>query len=380
MYVNSKFTDKKEVTYQDYNDYVFRSPSGKTPYGNTVWSGLASNKYLTHGNLINTDGKGNSVGFHKVSGATHDSMETNRLVPAVWHTAINPYVILSGYTKGGGILTIYNDNLDPNVQFQYISHWQFKFRDGAQYRCDVLSGYLSGAIGDTIDLTEIDTDSANWYSGNTSVSLSKVSAHGDLSSVTYTGYDITKDSTHGTAVTSYEVTEESASIWVKRGVKDKWYRASEGTPIVFGNAGITTTDILNFNASGQSKYDFHIFVSFEPDITLWMAEPETFSFFWTWEVVFNTPPSISHQIQLRLKNTNVTGGTIYYTTETVTVSATTSGFVTKKIPKRYSGHTFTLDCLSEIIDDGAYTIASTAATFTTLTTAFTTTTLYLNKT
>ena len=96
MYVNSKFTDNREVTYQDYKDYVFLQPSGKTPYGSTVWRGLASNKYLTHGDLTNTDGNGKSVGFHEVSGATHSGMTSNRLVPAVWHTAINPYVIIGG--------------------------------------------------------------------------------------------------------------------------------------------------------------------------------------------------------------------------------------------------------------------------------------------
>lgn len=198
MYVNSKFTDKKEVTYQDYNDYVFRSPSGKTPYGNTVWAGLASNKYLTHGNLINTDGKNNSVGFHTVSGATHDSMETNRLVPAVWHTAINPYVNLtgSGFTMGGGTLSIYNNSLGEAVKFQYISHWQFKFRDGSQYKCDVFSGNLFGEQG-TMNLDQFDLNNrrsyAKWYAGSMEVNFSQVSDHGDLSSVTYTGYDITKD-------------------------------------------------------------------------------------------------------------------------------------------------------------------------------------------
>ena len=208
MYVNSKFTDNREVTCQDYNEYVFRPPSGKTPYGSTVWKGLASNKYLTHGNLTNTDGKNNSVGFHTVSGATHNSMESNRLVPAVWHTAINPYVILSGYTMGGGTLTVHNGNLDDSIHFEYISHWQFKFRDGAQYRCDVFSGYLFGSEDEEIDLSIFDEQNgrshANWYTGNTSVTLSQVSAHGDLSSVTYNGYDISMASDKKDMVEKYE--------------------------------------------------------------------------------------------------------------------------------------------------------------------------------
>lgn len=380
MYVNSKFTDNREVTYQDYKDYVFLQPSGKTPYGKTVWSGLASNKYLTHGDLTNTDGNGKSVGFHEVSGATHSGMASNRLVPAVWHTAINPYVIIGGlgYTMGGGTLSIYNDGLGEEVNFQYISHWQFKFRDGSQYKCDVFSGSLYGGTG-TMDLEEFDLDNGYsqvfWYSGNTQVDLSRVSAHGDLSSVTYTGYDITKDSTHGTAVTRYEVASVSARIRVNRGNGQTWYSAvSENNPVVFGNAGITTTDILNFNASGYSKYDFKIFVSFEPVIKLWMVPPETFDFWWRWNINFDTPPFANRQVEMLLRDT---AHTISYAIEVATVTASTSGDVTKKIPKKYLNKPFVLDCVSEII--GQYSIASTAATPTTLTTAGTTTTLTLAK-
>lgn len=384
MYVNSKFTDKKEVTYQDYNDYVFRAPSGKTPYGNTVWSGLASNKYLTHGNLTNTDGENNSVGFHKVSGATHNGMESNRLVPAVWHTAINPYVILSGYTMGGGTLTVHNGNLVDSIHFEYISHWQFKFRDGAQYRCDVSSGYLFGSEDEEIDLSIFDKQNgrsyANWYSGNTSVTLSQVSAHGDLSSVTYTGYDISMASDKKDMVEKYEVLDDSSTyIWVKRGNRGKWHAIGEGTPLVFGSAGITTTDILNFNASGQSKYDFHIFVSFEPIIEVTMANNSTFPFWWNCYIRYSSAPHPNHStIQFRLENPDNSGVT--YATEVIPTSATTSSTinvtVTKQIPTIYLNREFKFNWLGAITGYAA----STAVTNTTLTTAGTITTLYLNKT
>ena len=388
MYVNSKFTDNREVTYQDYKDYVFRSPSGKTPYGSTVWSGLASNKYLTHGNLTNTDGKGNSVGFHKVSGATHDSMETNRLVPAVWHTAINPYVNIGGlgYTMGGGTLSIYNNSLGEAVNFQYISHWQFKFRDGSQYKCDVFSGSLYGGQG-TMSLEEFDLDNGYsqvfWYSGNTQVDLSQVSAHGDLSSVTYTGYDITKDSTHGTAVTRYEVTSVSARIRVNRGKGQTWYSAvTANNPVVFGNAGITANDILNFNASGYSKYDFNIFVSFEPVIKLWMVESPDFWMRWDWKVVLSRALYQSAQIELMLRDTADTM-TIVSTVATIpTGTTTTTGNTYVQISGAYKDQPFVLDCMSEIIGGtgiNQYSVASTAATITTLTTAGTETTLTLTK-
>lgn len=383
MYVNSKFTDNKEVTYQDYKDYVFRQPSGKTPYGNTVWSGLASNKYLTHGNLTNTDGNGKSVGFHEVSGATHTGMASNRLVPAVWHTAINPYVILSGYTMGGGTLTVYNGNLDDSIHFEYISHWQFKFRDGAQYRCDVYSGYLFGSEDEEIDLSIFDEQNgrsyANWYTGNTSVTLSQVSAHGDLSSVTYTGYDISMASDKKDMVEKYEVLDDSSTyIWVKRGDRGKWHAIGEGTPLVFGSAGITTTDILNFNASGQSKYDFHIFVSFEPIIEVTMANNSTFPFWWNCYIRYDSAPHPNHStIQFRLEHPDNSGVT--YATEVIPTSATTSSTinvtVTKQIPTTYLNRKFKFNWLGAITGYAA----STAVTNTTLTTGGTTTTLYLNK-
>ena len=383
MYVNSKFTDNREVTCQDYNEYVFRQPSGKTPYGSTVWSGLASNKYLTHGNLTNTDGKNNSVGFHTVSGATHNSMESNRLVPAVWHTAINPYVILSGYTMGGGTLTVHNGNLDDSIHFEYISHWQFKFRDGAQYRCDVFSGYLFGSEDEEIDLSIFDEQNgrsyANWYSGNTSVTLSQVSAHGDLSSVTYNGYDISMASDKKDMVEKYEVLDDSSTyIWVKRGDRGKWHAIGEGTPLVFGSAGITTTDILNFNASGQSKYDFHIFVSFEPIIEVTMANNSTFPFWWNCYIRYSSAPHPNHStIQFRLENPNNSGVT--YATESIPTSATTSSTisvtVTKQIPTNYLNREFKFNWLGAITGYAA----STAVTNTTLTTAGTITTLYLTK-
>ena len=384
MYVNSKFTDNREVTCQDYNDYVFRQPSGKTPYGNTVWSGLASNKYLTHGNLTNTDGNGNSVGFHEVSGATHDSMENNRLVPAVWHTAINPYVILggSGYTMGGGTLSIYNNSLNENAHFQYISHWKFKFRDGSQYTCNVYSGNLFGEQG-TMNLDQFDLNNrrsyAKWYAGSLEVNFSEVSAHGDLSSVTYTGYEI--PSNYGSAVTRYELTSVSARIRVNRGGGQKWHSAVyTSNPVVFGNSGITADDILNFNASGYSKSDFGISVSFEPDITLWMAESPGFKMPWKWKIEFDGYQSSRHQIELMLKDT---ANTMSYATTVATTSTgwTSTGETTVQISGDYLNKPFILGCLSEIIGAGSnqYHIVSTAATNTTLTTASTETTLTLKK-
>ena len=390
MYVNSKFTDKKEVTCQDYNEYVFRPPSGKTPYGSTVWSGLASNKYLTHGNLINTDGKNNSVGFHTVSGATHDDMAPNRLVPAVWHTAINPYVNIGGlgYTMGGGTLSIYNNGLAEEVNFQYISHWQFKFRDGSQYKCNVFSGSLYGGQG-TMSLEEFDLDNGYsqvfWYSGNTQVDLSQVSAHGDLSSVTYTGYDISMNSNYADKVEKYEVTSVSARIRVNRGKGQTWYSAvTANNPVVFGNAGITANDILNFNASGYSKYDFNIFVSFEPDITLWMVAPPDFNMFWDWKVEFvkfSDVPFSSHQIQLKLKDPASAKSYVTTVATTATGTTTTTGRTYVQVPGEYKDLPFVLDCMSEIIGAGSnyYHIVSTAATNTTLTTAGTMTTLTLAK-
>ena len=384
MYVNSKFTDNREVTYQDYKDYVFRSPSGKTPYGSTVWSGLASNKYLTHGNLTNTDGKGNSVGFHKVSGATHDSMENNRLVPAVWHTAINPYVILggSGYTMGGGTLSIYNNSLNENAHFQYISHWKFKFRDGSQYTCNVYSGNLFGGQG-TMNLQQFDLTNrrsfAKWYAGSLEADFSEVSAHGDLSSVTYAGYEI--PSNYGSAITRYELTSVSARIRVNRGNGQKWYSAVyTNNPVVFGNSGITADDILNFNASGYSKYDFGISVSFEPVIKLWMVESPGFEMPWKWTVEFNDYQFSRRQIELMLKDpaSDMSYATIVATTAT---GFTTTGETSVQISGEYKNRPFILGCLSEIIGAGSnqYSIASTAATNTTLTTAGTETTLTLTK-
>ena len=384
MYVNSKFTDNREVTCQDYNEYVFRQPSGKTPYGKTVWSGLASNKYLTHGELKNTDGNGNSVGFHKVSGATHDSMENNRLVPAVWHTAINPYVNLggSGYTMGGGTLSIYNNSLNENAHFQYISHWKFKFRDGSQYTCNVYSGNLFGGQG-TMNLQQFDANNrrsfAKWYDGSLEVDYSEVSDHGDLSSVTYTGYEI--PSNYGSAITKYELTSVSARIRVNRGNGQKWYSAVyTNNPVVFGNSGITADDILNFNASGYSKYDFGISVSFEPVIKLWMVESPGFEMPWKWTVEFNDFQFSRRQIELMLKDpaSDMSYATIVATTAT---GFTTTGETRVQISGEYKNQPFILGCLSEIIGAGSnqYSIASTAATNTTLTTAGTETTLTLTK-
>ena len=377
MYVNSKFTDNREVTHQDYDDYVFRTATGRGPYGDlSGWEGVDSDEYLTHGNLTDTDGNGTSVGFHTVSGNTHSGMESNRLVPAVWHTAINPYVILSGYTMGGGILYIHGGDLSEDI-FEYISHWQFKFRDGAQFRCDVFSGYLFGSEGDEVDLSQFDMDNAysyaSWYSGNTSVNYSQVSAHGDLSSVTYTGYEIQADMNE---IDNYDVLEEAAFILVRRGNKQKWYRVSERTPVVFGISGITAADVLGFNDSGQSKYDFNIQVSFEPEIELTMIQ-QTFNFPWTWRIIYDSAPHPNHgTIQFRLDNSY---GNSTYASKSIPTSATTrsviSGVTTVQISNSYQGQSFTFNWIGAVT---GYT-SSTAVTNYYLTTGGTMTTLYLNK-
>ena len=222
---------------------------------------------------------------------------------------------------------------------------------------------------------------AKWYAGSLEVDFSEVSAHGDLSSVTYAGYDITKDSTHGTAVTRYEVTKVSARIRVNRGSGQKWYSAVyTNNPVVFGNSGITADDILNFNASGYSKYDFGISVSFEPDITLWMVESPGFKMSWKWTVEFNDYQYSRRQIELMLKDpaSDMSYATIVATT---TTGFTTNGETSVQISGEYKNRPFILGCLSEIIGAGSnqYHIVSTAATITTLTTAGTETTLTLTK-
>ena len=238
-----------------------------------------------------------------------------------------------------------------------------------------------------MSLEEFDLDNGYsqvfWYSGNTQVDLSRVSAHGDLSSVTYTGYDITKDSTHGTAVTRYEVTSVSARIRVNRGKGQTWYSAvTANNPVVFGNAGITANDILNFNASGYSKYDFNIFVSFEPVIKLWMVESPDFWMRWDWKVVLSRDLFQSAQIELMLRDTADTM-TIVSTVATIpTGTTTTTGNTYVQISGAYKDQPFVLDCMSEIIGGtgiNQYSVASTAATITTLTTAGTETTLTLTK-
>lgn len=382
MYVNSKFTDNREVTHQDYDDYVLRTTAGISPYGDlSGWEGVDPDEYFAYGNLTNTDGNGTSVGFHTVSGNTYSGMASNRLVPAVWHTAINPYVILSGSTIGGGILYIYGDDLGEEICFEYISHWQFKFRDGAQFRCDVFSGYLYGSQDEEVDLAQFENDNGysytNWYTGNTRVNFSQVSAHGDLSSVTYTGYDISTDPEEGERIDSYNVLEEAAFIWVRRGNKAKWYGVSEGTPVVFGISGITATEVLNFNDSGQSKYDFHIYVSFEPEIELTMIR-QTFNFPWTWKIIYDSTPHPNHgSIQFRLKkNSDIN---VTYASKTIPTSATTrsviSGVTTVQISNSYQGQQFYFDWIGAVT---GYT-SSTAVTNYYLTTGGTMTTLYLNK-
>ena len=311
-------------------------------------------------------------------------MENNRLVPAVWHTAINPYVNLggSGYTMGGGTLSIYNNSLNENAHFQYISHWKFKFRDGSQYTCNVYSGNLFGGQG-TMDLQQFDLTNrrsfAKWYAGSLEVKFSDVSAHGDLSSVTYAGYEI--PSNYGSAITRYELTSVSARIRVNRGSGQKWYSAVyTNNPVVFGNSGITADDILNFNASGYSKFDFGISVSFEPVIKLWMVESPGFEMPWKWTVEYNDYQFSIRQIELMLKDpaSDMSYATIVATTST---GFTTTGETRVQISGEYKNQPFILGCLSEIIGAGSnqYSIASTAATNTTLTTAGTETTLTLTK-
>lgn len=384
MYVNSKFTDNREVTHQDYDDYVLRTTAGRAPYGDlSGWEGVDSDEYLTHGNLTDTDGNGTSVGFHKVGGVTHQGMANNKLVPAVWHTAINPYVILSGYTMGGGQLSIYGGDLREEICFEYISHWQFKFRDGAQFRCDVWSGYLYGSQDEQVELDQFENDNgcsyAYWYTGytgNTRVNFSQVSAHGDLSSVTYTGYDISTDPDEGERIDSYDVISENAFILVKRGNKQRWGAVSKGTPVVFGINGITATDVLNFNDSGQSKYDFNIKVSFEPEIELTMIQ-QTFNFPWAWKIIYDSTPHPNHgSIQFMLKNSS---GNITYASKSIPTSATTrsviSGVTTMQISDSYQGQSFTFNWIGAVT---GYT-SSTAVTNYYLTTGGTMTTLYLNK-
>ena len=203
-----------------------------------------------------------------------------------------------------------------------------------------------------------------------------------MSSVTYTGYDITKDSKYGTAVTSYEVTKVSARIRVNRGKGQTWYSAvTANNPVVFGNAGITANDILNFNASGYSKYDFNIFVSFEPVIKLWMVESPGFEMPWKWTVEFNDYQFSRRQIELMLKDpdSDMSYATTVATTATGTTTTTGGAYV--QISGAYKDRPFVLDCMSEIIGAGSnqYHIVSTAATITTLTTAGTMTTLTLAK-
>ena len=236
-----------------------------------------------------------------------------------------------------------------------------------------------------MSLEEFDLDNGYsqvfWYSGNTQVDLSRVSAHGDLSSVTYTGYDISMNSNYADKVEKYEVTSVSARIRVNRGKGQTWYSAvTANNPVVFGNAGITANDILNFNASGYSKYDFNIFVSFEPVIKLWMVESPGFEMSWKWTVEFNDFQFSRRQIELMLKDP---ANTMSYATIVATTATgfTSTGETRVQISGEYKNRPFILGCLSEIIGAGSnqYSIASTAATNTTLTTAGTETTLTLTK-
>lgn len=240
-----------------------------------------------------------------------------------------------------------------------------------------------------MSLEEFDLDNGYsqvfWYSGNTQVDLSQVSAHGDLSSVTYTGYDISMNSNYADKVEKYEVTSFSARIRVNRGNGQTWYSAvTANNPVVFGNAGITANDILNFNASGYSKYDFNIFVSFEPVIKLWMVAPPDFWMTWNWKIEFvklSDVPFSSHQIQLKLKDPASAKSYVTTVATTATGTTTTTGSPYVQVPGEYKDLPFVLDCMSEIIGAGSnyYHIVSTAATITTLTTGGTTTTLTLAK-
>ena len=195
------------------------------------------------------------------------------------------------------------------------------------------------------------------------------------------------NSNYADKVEKYEVTSVSARIRVNRGNGQKWYSAvTANNPVVFGNAGITANDILNFNASGYSKYDFNIFVSFEPVIKLWMVAPSDFLMRWEWKIEFNTSQWGSHQIQLSLRNVDppTPNDIINYVQTAVTTATgttTTTGSTFIQVPGEYKDLPFVLDCMSEIIGAGSnyYHIVSTAATFTTLTTAGTTTTLTLAK-
>ena len=171
---------------------------------------------------------------------------------------------------------------------------------------------------------------------------------------------------------------------MNRGSGQKWYSAVyTNNPVVFGNSGITADDILNFNASGYSKYDFGISVSFEPVIKLWMVASPDFGMSWSWKVKFTKSddvPLYSRQIELKLKDpaSDMSYATIVATTAT---GFTTTGETRVQISGEYKDQPFILGCLSEIIGAGSnqYRIVSTAATITTLTTAGTETTLTLAK-
>lgn len=368
MFVDSKFTDKRYVTVQDYKDYVFQAPY------EFPWSD--DKHYLTYEELNDCNGLGTPVGFHAVSGQTLSSgTNGKRLIPAVWHTSINPYINFSGYTIGGGNLSIYNEYLDEAVDFNYISHFSFVFKDGSIFRCDIFSGSLYGYYDEDIDLVDFEYENgysyANWYSGSTGVQLSQISAHGELSSVTYTGYDVYMDPGEGTLIQSYTV-EDYAYIFIVRGAKQKWFDLSSRTPVVFGNSGITVNDIINFNKSGCSGSDFTVYVSPEPNITVTMV-PQHFSFPWTWRIIW---PDDGHPnfgtVQLQLKNT---GGTVVYASRTVSTAPNGNGFIsgvtTCRIANSYSGNTFTFNLIGSVT---GYTSGVTV-TNQTLTTAGTVTQL-----
>lgn len=370
MYVNSKFTDNREVTHQDYDDYVFSTAAGRAPYGDlSGWEGVDSDEYLTHGNLTDTDGNGTSVGFHTVSGATHQGMESNRLVPAVWHTALNPWVYFKGGMVGGGNIENQGSvSLDTGNEFDVTYYYTIKYTNGMTMTGYTLMDDLECDAGDNFSLDDSNSNFSNHYQSNTMISKYEISAitfnrsHVDITGDWETGWTYSIDPT--------------CYLFIKRGNKSKWVQIEEGGTVILAQNGVTQADILGWNLSGQSKYDIEVYFSMEPAITVDMSVP-TFNFPWTWRIIYDSAPHPNHgTIQFRLDNSY---GNSTYASKSIPTSATTrsviSGVTTVQISNSYQGQSFTFNWIGAVT---GYT-SSTAVTNYYLTTGGTMTTLYLNK-
>ena len=370
MYVNSKFTDNREVTHQDYDDYVFSTAAGRAPYGDlSAWEGVDLDEYLTHGNLTDTDGNGTSVGFHTVSGATHQGMESNRLVPAIWHTALNPWVYFKGGMVGGGSIENQGTlDLDTGNEFDVTYYYTIKYTNGMTMTGYTFMDDLECIAGDTVSLDESNSNFSNHYQNSTMISQYEISAitfnrsHVDITGDWETGWTYSIDPT--------------CYLFVKRGNKSKWVQIEEGGTVILAQNGVTQADILGWNLSGQSKYDIEVYFSMEPAITVDMSVP-TFNFPWTWRIIYDSTPHPNHgTIQFRLDNSY---GNSTYASKSIPTSATTrsviSGVTTMQIPNSYQGQSFIFNWIGAVT---GYT-SSTAVTNYYLTTGGTMTTLYLNK-